>query len=232
LRLSFRESFLYISINLLVGGKMANITKYEREDPVFIQTLRTQNARLKLRRAEYKLSQVQLAELADVPVHAIREFENLRKIPETEKEIVYASKIAESLETRVEYLFPGLLKLFAESGIEPKQQRLITQKQIEDYQQRELERLNKDNNPEIKLIGPELRAEVLNKLKGRELCVIDFYYGLGLTDLYKQYRGQKTLAEIGNIFGISASRAQQIKSRALARLRYAPRVKALLSYLQ
>lgn len=76
------------------------------------------------------------------------------------------------------------------------------------------------------LVIESLREEIscaLQILNDRERIIIEEFFGLG--------RSEKTLEEIGDIYGLTRERVRQIKEKAIRRLRHNTKNKALKAYL-
>jgi RNA polymerase primary sigma factor len=72
-------------------------------------------------------------------------------------------------------------------------------------------------------LGQEL-SMVLSELTARESMILEHYFGLGGTS-------KKTLEEIGQMMGLTRERIRQIKEEALGKLRSAPGLDELRTYL-
>ena len=84
-----------------------------------------------------------------------------------------------------------------------------------------------DPAPDNELMRESLRQEIeeaLNTLDQREKEVVKLYFGIG-------YEHPLTLEEIGEKFKLTRERVRQIKEKAIKKLRYHARSKALRAYL-
>ena len=71
----------------------------------------------------------------------------------------------------------------------------------------------------------ELARKVLDGLTEREAKVLQLHLGLG------GETKKHTLAEIGELFGVTRERIRQIKAKAIKKLRHPSRTKDLLVFL-
>lgn len=82
--------------------------------------------------------------------------------------------------------------------------------------------------PDSELIDESLKIEIehsLATLKNREATILRLYFGLG-------HEAPLTLEEIGERMNLTRERIRQIKEKALRRLRFASRSKALRPFLE
>lgn len=170
------------------------------------------NGSLKKLRLEKGLTQKQLADAVGLSTHMVHRYEVMRNIP-TEKT---AKKIAEFLGVNVEKIFPEYLNMLREQipKNEIKYAHLST-KALEDYSERMLLLQAENSNPENVMMNGDIHkklTDAFHKLSDREQKILYMYFGLDNTRTH-------TCEEIGAEFALSAGRVQQIKEKALRKIR-------------
>lgn len=183
--------------------------------------LRIRNGAMILRRKKLGYSQILLAKVAGVPIQWLQRIEQLRypdKYPEAK-----VNAVAEILQLEPEKIVPKELigEKFSSKFIA-----------FTDMAPRELAANMKQQyclpGTSSVLGKEEIREKlkpILNTLTFREREIIKLRYGLGDGNVY-------TLEEVGRMFLVSGTRIRQIEAKAIRKLQYPVRQRALCSLLE
>ncbi len=200
----------------------------EYRETVVKLRLISHNARLVDTRKALGLTQAQLAQMVDIDTNRISAFETIRALPNEQE----AEELSTLLGVSVDYLFPDVIvdavkldtfnrkKCTIELGSPLVEQlnfrnasRLLSSEAIETAEQNV-------NQEQLK----EKLEEILGEFKKQERNVIILRFGL-------RGREPMTLAQVGELFGVTPERIRQIEGKALRRLRHPICARKLRPYL-
>lgn len=182
----------------------------ERE-PLLLQVLRTYNNRLRTRREDLGYTTKGLAAKVGIAESTLGNFERLQHIPSDE----IIEKIAMTLGTTPEYLCDKNLRELVKLKFPHKIGRTISDEKVLEYNRYQRLMLKEEASPEKNLLLEDRNFainKVLETLTNREREIIKRSFGIG-------YDAPQTLEAIGKEFNLTRARIQQIREKAIRRLR-------------
>ncbi len=191
--------------------------------------LLARNARLREARAEKGFTQKDLSGLTGLSISRIQQIENLWLIPRRE----VMEEISSALEKSVDFLFsPELLEAIEEGVFHERKAWLESEHLISFTEAKRLgyrpaltsglEEMERKVTQE--LLEGQVKEVLADTLTPREQRVLTLRFGLDGGE-------KRTLAEIGQEFGVFAERIRQIEYQALRKLRHPSRSRKLKDFL-
>jgi RNA polymerase primary sigma factor len=176
---------------------------------------------LEVIRKQLRLTQLEVARLAGIPVAKLSDYENHKAYPSTHE----MQRLSQVLGKPPEYLFPESLLKLAKRNATRRAYR--TRRIPEAYTDWLAQYLQLKSDPEERLSRQELEVAVyraLSRLGSKEAAIVKLRWGL----LDGQ---QHTLKQVGTIYGVKGQYVHQLEQHALEHLRRSPEARTLRYFL-